>query len=92
MSDPGYPHLDEALVPFHRHVQLLMPEGAPEGLRLTELVISMPVELDVLVEPGGGVSIGTSPPLYSVATGFRSVFHQVRLTIVEDERPSSGDE
>ncbi len=98
MADRSYAGLDEALVPLHRHLELLMPEhlpgvevGAQAGMTIEALELEMPIELDVLAEPAGGVSLGSSPPLYYVATGFESARHRLRVTIVEERELFSRD-
>ena len=93
MSERTYEGLDEALVPLHQYLQMLMPEEfeatGPEGqkgMTIEELELSMPVEIDIVTEDSGETSMGLSPPLYYVETGFGSPRHQVRVTIVEERR------
>ena len=93
MSEPSYEGLDEALVPLHQYLQLLMPpefeltgKESDKGMTIEELELSMPIEIDIVAEPDGETSVGMSPPLYYVETGFGTTRHQVRVTIVEERR------
>jgi len=93
MSKSTYEGLDEALVPLHQYLQLLMPEdfsrtddGQATGMLLDELEIAMPVEIDILTEVDEVLSIGMSPPLYYVSTGYEPIEHRVRITIVEESK------
>lgn len=91
MARRTYQELDEALLPLHHYLQLLMPQdfsitegGQETGIEMEHLALSMPIEIDVVPEADGTVSVGMSPPLYYVETGFAPVGHQVRITIVQD--------
>jgi hypothetical protein len=85
VSEPTYTGLDEALVPLHQHLQMLMPEGEP-GMTINALRLSMPIEVDIVPEADGQLSVGTSPPLYYVQTGFEVIPHRLRVTIVEESQ------
>ncbi len=91
MNELSYNGLDEALVPLHRHLVMLIPDaqegdagGEQTRMLVDEVEISMPIELDVVKEQDGRRSLGSSPPLYYVATGFESARHQMRVTLVEE--------
>jgi hypothetical protein len=93
MGEQSYEGLDEALVPLHQYLQMLMPPEfeatGPEsskGMRIRELELSMPVEIDIVTGEDGRASVGLSPPLYYVETGFGTTRHQARVTIVEERR------
>ncbi len=92
MSSP-YDDLDEALVPLHQHLALMVPgaldarwsdESGRHGARFVPETVSieMPIELDIL--PGeDGIALGSSPPLYYVSTGFGNARHNLRFSLVE---------
>jgi hypothetical protein len=78
-----YPGLDEALAPMHEHLAGLVPIEPGDGAIVDRLEVEMPVELDVLREADGGLSLGSSPPLYYQRTGYPSAPHRLRITIVD---------
>ncbi len=47
---------------------------------IDELEVGTPVELDVVVDENGKVTIGMIPPLYRVGTSFRPSYHNITLT------------
>jgi hypothetical protein len=86
--------IDEAFLPFHeilgRMLDVpgdLVDQDAGVRSRIYECRIESPVELDIVVEEGGAVSIGLVPPMYRVDTTFRPAYHHVRFTArrVEDD-------
>ena len=82
MDDADYPGLDEALLPLHLHLAGLMPPQDQHGLVVEELSAEMPVEVDVL-HHSDHLALGSSPPLYYVATGFPTTPHRLRVTLVD---------
>lgn len=90
-----YAGLDDALAPMHEHLAGLVPIESDDGAIVERLTVEMPVELDVLRADEGGLSLGSSPPLYYQRTGFRSAPHHVRVTIVDErellEPPVRGE-
>ena len=88
--------MDEAFHPFHRIVADMIPAGvdfrddeAGVHLYMTRLSIESPLELDVTRGDGAAPEIGTTPPLYNVATSSLPSFHRLRFT-VELTRDSDG--
>jgi hypothetical protein len=76
--------MDEAFRPFAAILQRLMELGGefvdPEaGMRtyITGVSIDTPVELDVTRDEHGALCIGTTPPLYSLATSVSPTFHRL---------------
>lgn len=84
--------MDEAFLPLHELLPLLLPE-LPElvddeaGVRMHAVGVDLetPVELDIVVDERGGVSVGGVPPLYPLETTWRPVFHQIRLVTLRAE-------
>lgn len=84
--------LDEAFLPFAELVPALIPrlpdlmdEDAGVRSRVVGYEVSTPVELDIVVAADGRVVIGSTPPIYHVATSDLPVFHQVRLVATREE-------
>jgi hypothetical protein len=79
--------IDEAFLPFHDIVERmldlpaeLVDEEAGVRSHIYECSIDSPVELDIVIEANGSVSIGSVPPLYRTDTTFRPSYHRVRFT------------
>lgn len=83
---PEYEGLDEALAPMHEHLAGIVPIADDDGATVEQLTVEMPIELDVLREPDGSLSVGSSPPLYYQRTGFRAAPHHITVTIVDERR------
>jgi hypothetical protein len=65
----------------------LSDEETQTALRVESVSMSMPIQLDLLVEEDGGVILGASPPIYYTETTFMPVFHQLTINLmVEEER------
>jgi hypothetical protein len=80
--------MDEAFHPFHRIVEDMIPAGVDftddeAGVRsyMTRLSIESPVELDVTRGDERALEIGSTPPLYYVATSSLPSFHRIRFTV-----------
>lgn len=84
MIPPSHEGLDEALVPLGAHLAMLVPEVERVGVRVSELRVEMPIELDIVLA-GGSWILGSSPPLHPVVTGFDTERHRMRVTIVTEE-------
>lgn len=85
--------LDEAFLPLHELVPLLLPDlpdlvDDEAGVRSSVVGcdVMTPVELDVAVDERGEVTLGGTPPLYHFETSTLPVFHSVRLVAVREER------
>ncbi|HEY0356059.1 MAG TPA: hypothetical protein VGC29_07650 [Flavisolibacter sp.] len=91
--EDNYDHIDEAMVPLHEQIiaMLEIEDGTLEteigGFKMSiEAVgIESPVQLDVLVNGDGSVTLGSSPPLYYVETGVLPVFHNIRFNAIINE-------
>ena len=88
--------IDDAYKPFHRLVEELLAfqsefvdEDAGVRSHIYRYELEVPIELDV-VRSGANVAIGSTPPLYNVATSFRPSIHRVTL-VAEVAEPVDGD-
>jgi hypothetical protein len=54
------------------------------GMRLERAAIDTPIELDVLVDDDGRVSIVAAPPTQHVETTYMPVFHHIDLVVTAD--------
>lgn len=79
--------LDEAFMPFPQILERLLSFSGEivdeeTGIRfyVHECAVESPVELDIVHDEQGGWQIGSTPPLYSVDTSFRPVFHHLRFS------------
>lgn len=79
-----YCGLDPALTPMHEHLAALVPVDPGDGALVGRIEIEMPIEVDVLRDGTGVLSLGSSPPLYYQRTGYRSAPHRIRVTIVDE--------
>lgn len=82
---PEYLEIDEALAPLHEHLGGLVPIDERDGAIVERVEVTMPIELDVLSESDGSISLASSPPLYYERTGFRSAPHRIRVVIVDEQ-------
>lgn len=53
----------------------------PVAILLEQVELSIPIQLDLLVNDHGSVILGGSPPLYYTETTILPVFHQLNVTI-----------
>jgi hypothetical protein len=79
--------LDEAFMPFQQLLERMLSFGGEivdeeTGIRfyVHECAVESPVELDVVRDEQGRLQIGSIPPLYSVDTSIRPVFHHLRFS------------
>ena len=54
------------------------------GMRMERAAIDTPIELDVLVDEDGAVSIVGAPPTQHVETTYMPVFHHIDLVVTAD--------
>jgi hypothetical protein len=54
------------------------------GMRMERAAIDTPIELDVLVEDDGTVSLVGAPPTQHVETTYMPVFHHIDLVVTAD--------
>jgi len=78
--------MDEAYLPLGELVPELLPEvpdlydeEAGIGMLVTGYGVETPVELSIGVRPDGSIELGSTPPLYHVATSTLPVFHAIRM-------------
>lgn len=64
-------------------VEDIMDEEIGVNMYVSSIALDMPVQLDVVVDENGQVTLGATPPLYKVETSFEPVFHQLRFTFEE---------
>ena len=95
MSPSGARALDEAFLPLHELVPLLLPDlpdlvDEEAGVRSSVVGcdVTTPIELDVVVDEQGEVRLGGTPPLYHLETSVLPVFHAVRLVAVREASAS----
>lgn len=90
--DPG-PRIDEAMMPFEEMINTLV-EPIDEiidqengvNMHVSSIAMDMPIQLDVVVDENGKVTLGATPPLYKEDTSFETVFHQLRFTFEAVEK------
>jgi hypothetical protein len=58
------------------------------GMRFTidRVVLDMPFELDIDIEPDGSASVSGAPPTQIVETTFFPVFHRLKMTVEVEEQ------
>ncbi len=56
-------------------------EATDDPMRIERAKLGMPVELEIVVDERGEVTLGATPPLYYLDTSVMPVFHQVTLTL-----------
>lgn len=79
--------LDKAFLPFHEALLQfssvgteLYNEDRSIHSYIYRFAITSPVELDVIRDENGRLQIGSTPPLYDVATSILPSFHNIRFT------------
>jgi hypothetical protein len=89
-TDPYF--IDEAMLEMSEFIsQMSEVEGylydveMETGLQLENVSMSMPLQLDLLVNEDGSVVLGGSPPLYYAETTILPVFHQLNIKICVNE-------
>ena len=78
------PVLDEALLPLGEMIAGFLDLGA-EGarpLRVEEVRLDLPVEVDVGVAEDGRARVGAAPPTQRLRTSVMPVFHRMRVTVI----------
>lgn len=88
--------MDEAFIPLHQMILGMTAAGdfrsdtAGVHMYINRLAVETPIELDLTVAEGGGMQIGSVPPLYRVATSVRPTYHKIRFAAELSEMPSDG--
>ncbi|XOV68333.1 MAG: hypothetical protein ACFHU9_03990 [Fluviicola sp.] len=87
-NNEKYQEIDEALTPFSFMVELLAgitnesnDSELWEAMKVEELRLDFPCELDVLVEDDGSVTIGSAPPTQKIETSFMPVIQNLKMTV-----------
>jgi hypothetical protein len=62
----------------------LVAPGLEMGMRMERAAIDTPIELDVLVDEDGAVSIVGAPPTQHIETTYMPVFHQIDVVVTAD--------
>jgi hypothetical protein len=78
--DEAFAWLGENVVAYTDIAGEIRDEAAGVRMRIEEMSVDTPVELDVRVDADGHVSLGCAPPLYPVETTFAPVLHRLRFT------------
>jgi len=89
--------MDEAYLPFSGIIARTLAfrgEINQSGVRsrIVECEIEMPVELWVGRDDEGELTIGSTPPVYRLATTFLPSFHRVKVLATLTEEPDAGTE
>jgi len=89
-EDKPYQSIDEALEPFSNMVEMLsditssaQEENVWNAMRIDQMRMDFPCELDVIVDENGKVTLGSAPPTQQIETSFMPVIHNMKLTITE---------
>lgn len=84
--------IDEAMFPLNEHVRELLNldglvENLDSGIRMEifEATVESPVQLEIIVEEDGKITLGSSPPLYYELTSIMPVFHAMKITMTNEE-------
>jgi hypothetical protein len=84
--------IDEALLPMYQHLQgfvdingVISDDFAGVKMELEEVEIESPIQLQIIVQENGAVTLGSSPPVYYVETGVMPVFHQIKVKAVKTD-------
>ena len=87
-----YQEIDESLVPFSLIMELMTNIGERTSdeefdnpVVVSEMTVSLPIEMEVHVDDEGGMTIGSAPPTQKIETTFMPVFQNVRVTIAPIE-------
>lgn len=95
-----YAVIDPGLSPLFRFISdFTLLEGmidGPEGLSMSveKMTLSMPIDLDIVSNNDGTVTLGGSTPSMYAPVGLMPVFHHIRMTIHQDDNqyPSSMED
>ena len=91
MSDETTLPFDEALVSFGELMaafgpdedELVAADVSDAGrMRVERVTLDLPVEIEVAVDEGGNVHLGSAPPTQHLATTVMPVLHRLRMRIV----------
>lgn len=87
-TDAANEWVDEALAPFQFFLGALAATTEPFGdesvgvrTLIDALRVSLPFEMDVLVDDAGRVHLAGGPPAYYTETSVMPVFHQLSLRV-----------
>lgn len=87
-----YQDIDESLGPFSLIFELMTSIGERTSeeefdnpVVVSEMTVSLPVEVEVHIDDDGGMTLGSAPPTQKIETTFMPVFQNVRVTIAPIE-------
>jgi hypothetical protein len=80
MIDKAFLSFHEALLRFAAIGTELYNEDRSIHSYIYRFDIDSPVELDIVRDENGKLQIGSTPPLYDVATSIRPSIHSIRFT------------
>jgi hypothetical protein len=90
--------LDPAFLPLAEFVEesasiegQVIDQTMGTSMTIDTVEMSMPVELDLIVDDAGRVLLGTIPPLYYVDTTVVPVYHQITLTLQRTDLEDDGE-
>lgn len=86
--------IDPAFMPIFKHINALKDieqssfsdELAGFRLYMDEMILEMPVEMDIKVDEKGGVHFGSAPPIYYANTSLQPVYHKMKIIIKKEGR------
>ena len=58
--------------------------GGAQRLRIRQIEVETPVELDLRASGDSVAALGTAPPVYRTETTIMPVFHTLRMTLLPD--------
>ena len=83
--------IDEAYASFAANVTafadipgVFEDPGGAQRLRIRQIEVETPIELDLRASGDGVAALGTAPPVYRTETTIMPVFHTLRMTLVPD--------
>ncbi len=78
-----YEEIDEELRPFSVLLEGMADLSSSQAIRIDQMHIDVPFEIDVICDENGVVTLGSSPPTQPIETTFMPTIHRMRLTITE---------
>ena len=89
--EPDYGQLDPATVSMQALTAAMdMVDDLP--MPVTDLKLTMPLEMDVWVDSSGEVTLGVTPPHMQYETSFQSPLNSIKLHITPTEESEAASE
>ena len=89
-NDPSS-FIDESLLPFAQMVEQLSNLEGKIGtkemgvaMEIEEAELALPLQMEILVDQFGQVTLGASPPLYYVETSVMPVFQNIHIKLKKE--------